>query len=310
MTLWTGPRAAGRDSPAPWHRQIIGRFASWHVRRRLRGFADHGPVTDTQARQAREEIRHAIAFLAWLHDRGRTLRTCRQGDVDAWYTARRLTRAFLRWAMSNQIVPRLALPHQDTANPAPISQRQRLDLLRRLLSDEDTGLLTRVVGVLMLLYAQPMTRILALTTGDVIREDGEIRIRLGEPPAPVPGPFASMLLRHAGSRLNLTTAANADALALPRPTWLFPRRRGGQPVTTETIERRLHRAGVPAVAGRAAALRRLVLRAPAPVIATMLGYKHQRAARVAAGVGSPWSRCAPEDRAGPAPGQNPRKGEP
>lgn len=63
----------------------------------------------------------------------------------------------------------------------------------------------------------------------------------------------------------------------------------------ETIERRLRRAGIPALAGRTAALRHLVLQAPAPVIATMLGYKHQQAARVAAEAGSPWSRYAPED---------------
>ena len=127
--------------------------------------------------------------------------------------------------MSNKLLPRLAIPHQDTANPAPISQKQRLDLLQRLLTAEETALLTRVAAVLTLLYAQPLTRILSLTVDDVLHQDGEVRIRLGEPPAPVPEPFASLLLRYAGQRLNLTTAANADA------RWLFPGRRGGQPMT-------------------------------------------------------------------------------
>ena len=59
----------------PGHRQHLERFASWHVRRRLRRFADRGPVTGKQTGQARNEVRLAIAFLAWLHDRGPNSRT-------------------------------------------------------------------------------------------------------------------------------------------------------------------------------------------------------------------------------------------
>jgi integrase len=285
----------------PGHGQLVERFASWHVRRRLRGFAGRGPVTGKQTGQARDEIRLAIAFLDWLRDRGRTLADCRQADVDAWYaggyTARRLTHGFLRWAMSSKLMPQVTVPHQDTANPAPVSQRQRLDMLRRMLAGEETEMLTRVAAVLMLLYAQPVTRILALTVDDIARDNGEVTIRLGDPPAPVPEPFASLLLRYAGQRLNLTTATNAGA------RWLFPGRRGGQPMTPDSIARRLHAAGIPALSGRTAALRHLVLQAPAPVIATMLGYGHQQAARIAAEAGSPWSRYAPEDQHQPPPAE-------
>ena len=199
--------------------------------------------------------------------------------------------------MSSKLLPRLAVPHQDTRNPAPISQRQRLDLLQRLLDGEEADLLTRVAAILMLLYAQPLTRILRLTLDDVLHDDGEVTIQLGDPPAPVPRPFASLLLRHAGQRLNLTTATNADA------RWLFPGRRAGQPMTPDTIERRLRRAGIPALRGRTAALRQLVLQAPAPVIATMLGYSHDGTAQVAAEAGSPWSRYAPVGRDRPRSGE-------
>ena len=111
--------------------------------------------------------------------------------------------------MNSKLVPPVTVPHQDTANPTPISQRQRLDLLRRILTGEETELLTRVAAVLMLLYAQPLTRIMRLTLDDIACNDGEVTIRLGDPPAPVPEPFASLLLRHAVQRLNLTTATNA-----------------------------------------------------------------------------------------------------
>jgi hypothetical protein len=167
------------------HRRIVERFAVWHVGRRLRQFADRGPVTEKQTQQAHGEVRQAVAFLAWLQDQDRTLSTCRQADIDGWYsgayTARRLTHGFLRWAMRAKLLARVHIPHQDTRKPAPISQRQRLDLIRRLITSDDIPLPTRIAALLMLLYAQPLTRILRLTSDDVLSGDAEISIKLGDP---------------------------------------------------------------------------------------------------------------------------------
>jgi hypothetical protein len=151
------------------------------------------------------------------------------------------------------------------------------------------------LAAVTLMYAQAGLRI--LTLDDVLQEDGQVAIRLGDPPVPVPEPFTSLLLRHMDQRLNLTTATNAGA------RWLFPGRRGGQPMTPDTIERRLRLARIPTRGARSAALRQLVLQAPAPVIATMLGYSHEGTAQVAAEVGSPWSRYAPVGPDRPRPGK-------
>lgn len=101
----------------------------------------------------------------------------------------------------------------------------------------------------------------------------------------------------------LSRRGNATALRslspVTVPLWVNPR-----------VERRLCLAGIPAGNGRTAALRQLVLQAPAPVIATMLGYTHQQAARVAAEAGSPWSRYAPGDHTRPSPGRKAGEGEP
>ncbi|MEU7632490.1 hypothetical protein AB0C34_21265 [Nocardia sp. NPDC049220] len=288
------------------HRRVVERFALWHVQRRLRQFADRGPVTEKQTQQARAEVRHAIGFLAWLNSRGRALGTCRQADVDAWYggayTARGLTHAFLRWATHAKLAGRLHIPHQDTRSPSPISQRQRLDLIRRLITDDAIELPTRVAALLMLLYAQPLTRILRLTTGDVLGTDAKPSIRLGDPPSPVPEPVAGLLRTHLGNQLNLTTATNRNA------NWLFPGRRGGQPLTSDALQRQLRLHQIPALTGRAAAIRHLVLQAPAPVVARMLGYTHDQTARLAAEAGSPWSRYGPETGPDPAPQNDPEPG--
>ncbi|MGH3719818.1 MAG: hypothetical protein ACRDRI_13470 [Pseudonocardiaceae bacterium] len=272
------------------HRRIIERFAAWHVQRRLRRFADHGPVTGKQTQQARAETHQATAFLTWLHNRSRDLATCGQTDIDAWYaqayTARRLTHAFLRWSMRNKLLAHVRIPHQDTRRPAPISQPQRLATIRRLLTTDDLPLLTRVAATLMLLYAQPLTRITRLRIDDVLHDDGEVSIRLGDPPTPVPEPLARLLLEHLDNRLNLTTATNHDA------QWLFPGRRGGQPMTPDALQTRFRHAGIPALNGRTAALRHLVLQTPAPVVARMLGYTHDHTARITTEIGGTWTRYA------------------
>ncbi|MBB2914193.1 hypothetical protein FHS43_005505 [Streptosporangium becharense] len=191
--------------------------------------------------------------------------------------------------MRTKLLPRLALPHHPTTNPAPISRQQRLAALRRLLDDEQIPLLTRTAAVIVLLYAQPLTRILRLTIDDVLHHDGQVSLRLGDPPTPVPEPFATLLLDHLGQRLNLTTATNQNSRRL------FPGRRGGQPMTTDAIEQRLRTHQIVTLNSRAAALRHLVLQAPAPVIARMLGYTDQQTRRIATAAGSPWSRYAPGD---------------
>ncbi|MER7792789.1 hypothetical protein [Streptomyces sp. NPDC097640] len=139
---------------------------------------------------------------------------------------------------------------------------------------DDVPLQDRVAAALVLLHAQPLTRIARLGTDDVQHEDGEVLVPLGDPPSPVPAPFAGMLPDYLGQRPNTMTATNPNAR---RP---FPGRRAGQPMAAGTLELRL---------------RHLVLRAPAPVVARMLGYNDDTTARLAEEPGGTWRHCAPGD---------------
>ena len=87
----------------------------------------------------------------------------------------------------------------------------------------------------------------------------------------------------------LQTATN------PRARWLFPGRRAGQPLHANHLSQLVRDLGVPALAGRTAALRQLVLQVPAPVVAQALGYHHNTTTRVATEAGTPWSHYAPGD---------------
>jgi len=81
-----------------------------------------------------------------------------------------------------------------------LTQDQRLAWLKELLTGDAESLPYRVAGTLLLLYAQPLTKIAALQTTAINRVAGEMRITLGEEPVPVPEPFAGMLEHHLRNR--------------------------------------------------------------------------------------------------------------
>ncbi|MBV9139587.1 MAG: hypothetical protein JO115_01460 [Pseudonocardiales bacterium] len=64
-------------------------------------------------------------------------------------------------------------------------------------------------------------------------------LRLGEPPSPVPTPFAQLLLAWINERDNMNTATN------PHSRWLFPGRRARQPIHPTTLAALIHKLGVP-----------------------------------------------------------------
>jgi hypothetical protein len=143
----------------------------------------------------------------------------------------------------------------------------------------------------MLLYAQPASRIVRLTTDDILRDGDQVLIRLGEPPSPVPEALAGILLQLVDNQQDPTSAAN------PGNRWLFPGHRAGQPLHPRTLLPLIHQLGIPAQATRVAALRQLVLQAPAPVIADALGYHNKHVAKVWAEAGGNWKTYAPGDHA-------------
>ena len=280
------------DSP---HLGLLRQFAGWDQLPRLRATAERRPLTPSHRQFASDQFTQAHRFLGWLQQRDHTLAQATQADLDAWHAThndhqRRCLRAFLRWATRAGHLPRRTLPPLPVRRVAPLTQHRRLELLGQLLTDQDRPLRSRVAACLMLLFAQPATRIVRLTIDDITHAaDGQVFIRFGEPPTPVPEPFATLLLQATTQRDNLQTATN------PGARWLFPGRRAGQPLHASHLSQLVRDLGIPALAGRTAALRQLVLQVPAPVIAQALGYHHHTTTRVASEAGTPWSRYAPGD---------------
>jgi hypothetical protein len=132
-----------------------------------------------------------------------------------------------------------------------------------------------------------------LMLDDVIHDGDSVLLRLGEPPTPVPGPVAVLLLEWISSRGNMNTATNRNS------PWLFPGRRAGQPMNSTALAALVNDIGVPTVAGRASAIRQHVLEMPAPVAADALSYSQDTTAGLAAQADSTFSRYAPGDHKRP-----------
>ncbi|MGA4994716.1 hypothetical protein [Nonomuraea bangladeshensis] len=182
-------------------------------------------------------------------------------------------------------MPLLGLPTPARRPLVPISQHRHLALLRRCPADTTIPLRARVAACLVLLYAQPVSRLPRLTLDDIITgSNGQTFLRLGAPPTPVPEPFAALLTELAAARANMNTATNSDA------RWLFPGGRAGQPLTPNALLPQLRPLGIQSTQTRTAAFRQLVLQAPAPVVAEALGYRPSTATKHVTAAGGTWSR--------------------
>jgi hypothetical protein len=151
-------------------------------------------------------------------------------------------------------------------------------------------LLERVGALLILRYAQFLTRASRLTVDDIVITDGQMSIRLADPPAPVPAPFDQIIHAYLGSRPHMNTAGNPDS------TWLFPGRSPRQPLHPTSLRLRLQRLGIPNLNGRSLALRELLFQAPPSAVAAMLGYGPDRAEAIARESGNTWRHYAAGDQ--------------
>jgi hypothetical protein len=285
---WLSTKLEAVTEPAV--RAPVERFATWHHLRRLRKASVPGQSTAAAAGYAKQEITEAIKFLTWLHStHSRSLATCLQQDVDEWLasgpTTRSKVRNLLAWAKKTRLNRSVHITHRQAPPSRALTQDQRLEWLRELLEGDSESLSYRVAGILLLLYAQPLTKVAALRTSAITFADNDVCISLGKEPIPVPSPFANMLAGYVDSRPHLRAAGG-----LATSPWLFPSVRPGRHRQPKEIMERLGRLGIDLLGARNTALQSLVVAAPAPLVAELLGYSYNTVQRHAEIAAQPWAR--------------------
>ena len=275
LERWISQVIAGQADPG--HRRALRGYAVWHHLRRLRGRLDGRPASRQQAKNVRDHVAAAAAFLDWLTARGLTLAACTQADLDQWLagTSGHLVRSanFVRWAVARRHASGLTAPATRWTGPSgPLDQDRRWADARRLLHDDAYPAADRVAGLLVLLYAQKLSVITALTTQHVLHEDGRTLLRLGSRPIVLPAPLDALVAGLAAGR----RPPGSSLLGVPSP-WLFPGRRPGSALTEDALAQRLHALGISPRQGRSTALFTLAADVPAAILAKTLGIHVQAA---------------------------------
>jgi hypothetical protein len=256
------------DREDPEERQVLQRYALWHLLRRLRRRTNNTLVTAAQVVVVQTSVRAAIAFLDWLDHRNLTLASAGQGDLDIWPASSGYREAghFVRWAAREKLT---TLEHPAIRWGGPtgvIDAESRWEQGRWLLSDETVKAEDRVAGLLVLLYAQQVAVISRLTLAHVKAGADQVRLRLGTEPVVLPEPLAALVSGLVDSRRGHAAIGDKGTSA-----WLFPGGQPGRPVSAERLAERLRQLGLQPRQARSAALFQLATELPAAVVARMLG---------------------------------------
>lgn len=287
---WLAGLLARAGDPAS--RRLVQSFATWQVMRRLRRSTAASTRPRSPTAHARNQIKAAAGFLAWLASRGQSLASCRHADLDDWLATGPgawQVRGFLTWAARRGHCRPFTIPGPGRAHGAATSPDQRWALAARLLHDSSLDPTDRVAGCLLLLYGQQLSRIAALTTGQVTRRDDAVFVRLGQHHVPVPGPLGAAL-----HELIRNGRAYTGVGSPARTRWLFPGGMPGKPITASQLGERLRALGIYAMPGRRAALTDLAAKMPAAVLADLLHLSPGTAVRWVHQAGGDWSRYAAE----------------
>jgi hypothetical protein len=262
------------------HRSLLRNYAHWRLLRQARARYADSPMTDGAATGIKSRIRCAALLLEWIDSEQTTLADLTQLYVDRWLESipngdRISAKLFLGWARTQRLAPKLEIPDpKPSAHVQPLDEQDRWDHVHRCLTDEATPLDVRLAAILILLYGQQVSRIVALKHDQIggAKPDGTIELRLRDHPVRLPPAVTSLLRRqmqHAttGSIIGQATGSQLE--------WLFPGSMPGCHHDPTAMARRIARHELPGIQAREAALLGLAGELPSPVMADLLGYDIQ-----------------------------------
>ena len=256
---------------------LLRAFATWHVLRRARRRARGGDLSTSADSAARTRIRVALELTCWLAGQQRDLASATQADINRWITAHPTraprARAFLAWARDHHLAGDIRIPARPATRPGQaLPDHQRWRILERCLHDDTLPTADRVAGALVLLYGQPLSRVVSLDTDAVQDRSGNLHLALGSCAIRLPGELAPLITQ-------LATRARARPISEGGRRWLFPGLRPGEHLRPAALGARLRRLVPGHRTARNGALIALAAELPPPVLASLLGLHNNTAIR-------------------------------
>jgi ribosomal protein L40E len=268
------------DKPSH-HVRLVRPFAQWVVLRRARQRVRRQPFTEGSASWARQQIRAAADFLGWLDQHGIALADLDQHTMDQWldhgggqhYTVR----YFLIWARRHRLVLQaVRVPRRQHKTPEQrIGDDEHWNHLRRCLHDTALPVRVRVAGALLLLYGQPISRIVRISTNHLTHRGDDTYLTINRRPLLLPQPIAALI-----NDLSQTATPKSQIAGRGSPSpLLFPGQLPGQHLSVGYLVRELNQHGIRTRAARNTALLDLASELPAAILADLLGMHINTATR-------------------------------
>lgn len=274
-------------------RKLLNRWARWEVMARLRRRHDEGRPIAASTGSVRRQLRTTVKFLTLLHSRGRTIATATQHDIDDWFAGpgdtKWVIQPFLSWAKRVRELPRHLVIPSRVARPSTqsIDGEERWQIAKRLLTDDTIDPADRVAAALVVIYGQPVSRIVTLTTAHIEIAEDNVYLQLGHHPLDLPEPLATLIQ-------DLPTRRRDGAAAHLPNTSLFAGSHAGAPLTANSLAIRLQKIGIDPRRMRVAAADQLARELAPVVLAEVLGISHRTAARAVSRAGGDWATYAAE----------------
>ena len=177
------------------------------------------------------------------------------------------------------------MPARATTQPAvTLSDEDRWAQVELLLHDDTIRLYSRVAGLFLLLFAQPLSRTCRMRAEPVHRPTRRrLTVTFDTFPIELPEPLDRLVREHLTRRGQASYASRPDH-------WLFPGGIPGKHLATENIRSQLVERGIQPLAARNAAMFQLAAEIPTPILADILGLAPNTATRWAALAARDWSQ--------------------
>lgn len=268
------------------HRELLRRYGRWHVVRDMRRAAAEGRLTSSVAHGGRRRIRVAAMLLSYFDRHDMSAATATQAILDAYIAepGRVLSGeyGFVAWLRRTGVNTNIRIPTiaRRSEPEITVAEDHRWAIVEQLLHDNSIKRYTRIGGLFTLLFAQPLSRIVAMRTSQISHVEDTLHVTFRHIAIPLPAPLDALVADHLGER-GMSLHGSRDT------GWLFPGGSPGRHLNTENIRAQLVAIGMKPYEGRKATLFQLAADIPAPVLGELIGISNNNAAD--------WARLAARD---------------
>ncbi|MGW0251987.1 hypothetical protein ACWDYH_35705 [Nocardia goodfellowii] len=262
----------------PVERKAVTQFARWRHLRPLR--TSSTPTTLGQAACRRRELTLVVDLLTWTHERGETLTTLGQSDLDRFRAEgpaeRRRVKYFLDWARRNGYAQPLVIAPARKRDlvVVGISEDDRWRQLNSVFGAENVPPRIRLATALILLYGVRCQAIAQLKVSDVTHIGDLVHVKLGPEPLLLPEDVGLLAQSATRDRQAVRLFGKTND-----PHWLYPGATAGHPLTADALSQRVRALGVSPSSARTTALASLAMQLPAAIISRLTGLNIASATR-------------------------------